>query len=382
MGRQMNQIEEVAREISHVSSALQDLYASLGESALGHHIQVSSLESTTLYDNFICLVDQSDALQTRITTLKDLHESILDGKNRVKEIEQEKKTLITQMDLLYSKIGAIIWEEYNSHVLSDIISKEIPLLSQLHEHYTQLTTSLRIAKDKAHSANWFTTIPLTLHEKIKKIQLNRFQKHNSATFVDFGRTIATSSLIPLLVSENAMNIEAEYDKACSVIAKKDEELTTVREQMKLSKNKLEEEGIGGSLARKIGELENAQKDAAKQRKLSSVMYGKSVTTVMSSQKESEYPKEMVEYFEQIIEYQDLKTELLITTKKLNIEQKIEELVLLLRQDEEHILHIEVQIGQLNQQIKEIHKTMATKKEQIGVLQQQLVKILPAESKNG
>ncbi len=91
---------------------------------------------------------------------------------------------------------------------------------------------------------------------------------------------------------------------------------------------------------------------------------------------------MDECFEQIIDYQNLKTELLRTTKKLNIEQKIEELVLLLKQDEEHILHIEVQIGQLNQQIEEIHKTMATKKEQIGVLQHQLMKVLPVESKDG
>ena len=33
MGRQKSQIEEVAREIAHVSSALQDLYATLGEYA-------------------------------------------------------------------------------------------------------------------------------------------------------------------------------------------------------------------------------------------------------------------------------------------------------------------------------------------------------------
>jgi hypothetical protein len=217
---------------------------------------------------------------------------------------------------------------------------------------------------------------------VRKRQLGRLQKEHEKAFVKYGETIARNSLIPLLVSENAMSIEAEYEKACSAIEKKDEELSMVREQMELSRNKLEQEGMGGSLARKIGELESAQKEANKQRKLSAVMYGKSVTTIMSSHKDHEFPKEMDECFEQIIDYQNLKTELLRTTKKLNIEQKIEELVLLLKQDEEHILHIEVQIGQLNQQIEEIHKTMATKKEQIGVLQHQLMKVLPVESKDG
>ncbi len=382
MSRQINQIEEVAREINHVSSALQDLYASLGEWAINHHIDAANLESTTLYDNFTNLVSQSDALQTRIKTLKDLHNSILDGKNRVKEIEKEKKALLSQMDILYSKIGAIIWEEYNSHVLSDIILKEIPELSTIHHNYTQVTQSLRDTKEKVHSAHSVIKAPFIVHEKMQKMKLTRLQKHNTSLFVEFGRTIACASLIPLLVSQNAMNIEAEYDKASQVIEKKDIELHTVIEQMNLSKNKLEEEGAGTSLARKIGELENAQKDVDKQRKLSAVMYGKSVTTMMSTQKESDYPQEMVECFDQIIEYQNLKTELLTTTKKLNIEKKIEELVLLLRQDEEHILHIEVQIGQLNQQIKEIHKTMATKKEQIGALQQQLVKILPPRLTHG
>jgi hypothetical protein len=382
MGRQKSQIEEVAREIAHVSSALQDLYATLGEYALHHNQTAITDETKSLYNNFITLVHQSDSLQTRITTLRDLHTSILDGNNRVKEIKKEKKTLVNQMNLLYSRIGAIVWEEYYSKVLSEIISNAIPGIKQLYEEYNQLTNTHLIAKEKVQSAHWFTKMPLKVHEKVRKGQLARLQKEHEKAFVEYGEIIARNSLIPLLVSENAMSIEAEYEKACSAIEKKDEELSMVREQMELSRNKLEQEGMGGSLARKIGELESAQKEANKQRKLSAVMYGKSVTTIMSSHKDHEFPKEMDECFEQIIDYQNLKTELLRTTKKLNIEQKIEELVLLLKQDEEHILHIEVQIGQLNQQIEEIHKTMATKKEQIGVLQHQLMKVLPVESKDG
>ncbi len=382
MGRQMSQIEEVAREIAHVSSALQDLYASLGEYALQHTQTAITQETQTLYEKFITLVEQSDALQTRITTLKDLHTSILDGNNRVKEIEKEKKTLINQRTLIFSKIGAIIWEEYSSKVLHETISKEIPELKYLHSEYSQLAKTRSAAKEKAHSAHWFTKLPSLLHEKIKKGQINKLQKHNNVAFVEYGSIIASASLIPLLVSENAKAIEREYEKATSLIAKKDEEILMVRDQMVLSRNKLEQEGIGGSLARKIGELESGQKDSAKQRKLSAVMYGKSVTTVMGSQNDNIFPPEMVECFGQIIDYQNLKTELLRTTKKLNIEQKIEELVILLKQDEDHILHVEGQIGQLNQQIKEIKKTMATKKEHIGALQQQLIKVLPDEGNHG
>ena len=382
MGRQKSQIEEVAREIAQVSFALQDLYATLGEYALHQNSTAITDETKSIYNNFISLVNQSDSLQTRITTLRDLHTSILDGNNRVKEIEKEKKTLVNQMNLLYSRIGAIVWEEYYSKVLSEIIAKAIPGIAQLYDEYNQLTNTHLIAKEKVHSAHWFTKMPLVIYEKVRKVQLGRLQKEHEKAFVEYGEIIARNSLIPLLVSENAMSIEAEYEKACSAIEKKDEELSMVKEQMELSRNKLEEEGMGGSLARKIGELESAQKEANKQRKLSAVMYGKSVTTIMSSHKEHEFPKEMDECFERIIDFQNLKTELLRTTKKLNIEQKIEELVLLLKQDEEHILHIEVQIGQLNQQIEEIHKTMATKKEQIGILQHQLMKVLPVESKDG
>ena len=382
MGRQMSQIEEVAREIALVSSALQDLYADLGEHALQQPQYVPTDQSTTLYKNFIVLVEQSDSLQTRITTLKDLHKSILDGNNRVKEIDKEKKTLVEHMNLIFSRIGAILWEEYYSHVLSETIFKEIPGIAQLHDEYNHLTATHLALKDKVHSASWLTKVPLVLHERMKKRKLNKLQKQHNAIFIEYGKIIAQGSLIPLLVSQNATNIEAEYQKAHSALAKKNEELTMVSEQMELSRNKLEEQGMGGSLARKIGELENGQKEANKQRKLSAVMYGKSVTTTMSSKQETAFPVEMLACYEQIIDHQNLKTELLRTTKKLNIEQKIEELVLLLRQDEEHILHIEAQIGQLNQQIEEIHKNEASKKEQIGVLQQQLIKLLPVESKNG
>ncbi len=91
MGRQKSQIEEVAREIAHVSSALQDLYATLGEYALHHNQTAITDETKSLYNNFITLVHQSDSLQTRITTLRDLHTSILDGNNRVKEIKKREK---------------------------------------------------------------------------------------------------------------------------------------------------------------------------------------------------------------------------------------------------------------------------------------------------
>ncbi len=199
----------------------------------------------------------------------------------MKEIKKEKKTLVNQMNLLYSRIGAIVWEEYYSKVLSEIISNAIPGIKQLYEEYNQLTNTHLIAKEKVQSAHWFTKMPLKVHEKVRKGQLARLQKEHEKAFVEYGEIIARNSLIPLLVSENAMSIEAEYEKACSAIEKKDEELSMVREQMELSRNKLEQEGMGGSLARKIGELESAQKEANKQRKLSAVMYGKSVTTIMS-----------------------------------------------------------------------------------------------------
>ncbi|NCB01143.1 MAG: hypothetical protein EOM67_03120 [Spirochaetia bacterium] len=383
MGRQMMQIEEIAREIEHVSSDLQDLYATLGEYAISHsNLLIETVESKNLYQKFISIADQSDSLKTRIKRLKELHNSILDGKNRVKEIEIEKKELIETMTLLYSRIGAIAWEESYSHVLHKDIVEKIPTITQLHADYSSLTTQHLEAKNRANATSWFLKVPFSINEKVKKSHLNKLLKSNTKSFIEFGEIIATSSLISLLVSERAIQIGEEYDLLYTQIIDKDDELVMVKEQMHASKDQLEQEGLGGSLAKKIGELENSLKESTKQRKLAALMYGKAVTTMMSTEKEKEFPKEMDECFLHILDQQYIKTQLLRTTKKLSIEQKIEELVLLLKQDEDHILHIEVQIGQLNHQIEEINRTMATKKEQIGKLQNQLVKVLPLEITNG
>ncbi len=55
MGRQKSQIEEVAREIAHVSSALQDLYATLGEYAL-HHNQTAITDETKAFTIILLLL--------------------------------------------------------------------------------------------------------------------------------------------------------------------------------------------------------------------------------------------------------------------------------------------------------------------------------------
>ncbi len=379
MGRQMIQIEEIAREIEHVSSDLQGLYASLAEYARFYPQLAENADTFALYQKFVYLVEQSDSLTTKITMLKNLHDSILDGSNRVKEIEKDKKEISEKLNLLYSRIGAIAWEESYSNVLDQSILELIPKITQLHKEYSHLTTRHYNAKNKATSSLWFMKIPLSVQERIMKGQLDNLLKNNTKLFIEFGRIIAESSLIPSLISDSAPQIQEQYIEYLSLIKMKDDELVVVKEQMSSSKSQLEQEGMGVSIAKRIGELETALKESSKQRRLSAIMYGKTLTTIMSCEESKEYPSAVRECFDAIIEQQYIKTQLLRTTKKLNIEKKIEELVLLLRQDEDHVLHIEVQIGQLNHQIEEIHKAMAEKKEQIGSFQQQLLKVLPVES---
>ncbi len=382
MARQQSQIEEVEKQVTDVSKVLQHLYAQLGELALPIDTYTITNEAKSLFNNFSLSVDASNSIKAKLSKFTDISASFKNNSHRLKELAAQKKNYDQQLKLLYSKIGVIVWEESSSDVIDPQIIKMIPEIIAMQEESKTLFEIEKKAKERYKTSFFLLKVPCRVDATIKSHRLKKHTSKYKEFFIRTGRTVATQSLIPLLHSSHTTVFEKEYKELIIHIAEIDEESTMIAEQIRYSHRKLEQEGINGSLAKKINEIENELREANKVRNHAAILYGKYIAAVITHPDPKKYSSQIIDVYEQIMRQQELKTELLRTIKRLTIEKKIEELVLLLQQDEEHVAHIELSIGQLNRQIEEINKVMASKKEQIGALQQQLNKVLLIEKTDG
>jgi hypothetical protein len=382
MARQQSQIEEVEKRITGVSNILQQLYAQLGELALPLDDFVITKESKPLYTNFFHSVEQSNSIKARLGKFKDISASFKNNTHRLKELVVEKKEQEELLKLLYSRIGVIVWEEASSGVLDSTILEAIPNITVRQKESILLSTAHAKAKERREKSSLLLKLPLSVDLRVKSLRLKKHTSKYNEFFVYIGKIVATNTYFALLHSTRSSLFEKEYASISQAIEDITEESAMIGEQIRFSRHKLEQEGINGSLARKINEIESEYKEANKVRNHAAILYGKHIAAILDVTHSQSYLPHIIDCYDQIIRHQELKTELLRTIKKLTIEKKIEELVLLLQQDEDHIAHIELSIGQLNRQIEEINKMMASKKEQIGTLQQQLNKVLLIENTDG
>ncbi|MDC7247888.1 MAG: hypothetical protein PQJ35_06075 [Sphaerochaetaceae bacterium] len=375
MARQHSQIEEVERQVAEVGRVLQHLYAQLGELALSCGSPVMTKEAKSLYEDFSRCAAQSEKVKSRLAKFQDIKASFKRNSNRLKELSSEKKERNEFLKLLYSRIGVIVWEEAESGVLSDRILLKIPEIQAMQEESSVLSSARDDADRRYQSAHFLLKIPMKVNVRMKNRRLKFHTGKYGEFFIRIGRTVATQNLISSLNSTKRSLFNKEHTELLKIINEIDEEAAMISEQIRYSHHRLEQEGINGSLARKISDIESELRESDKARNHAAILYGKYISAMIDPSELEEHFPGMTGCYHQIIEQQELKTELLGSIKRLSIEKKIEELVLLLQQDEDHIAHIELSIGQLNRQIEEIRKTMASKKEQIGLLQQQLGKVL-------
>gem|GEM_PF-3644249 len=207
----------------------------------------------------------------------------------------------------------------------------------------------------------------------------RQNKRKDQLFSALGRELIAEGKIGLLKSDATESIRRELDSLESRLNELNEEKKMIQESVHHTRHTLEKEEGRASVQHRINELAHTYQEAMKRRHEAASAYGRYLSTIIDlSSREPPIPPEIVECQQEILQMQEHKKALLLTIKQLSIEKKIEEQVLLIRQDEEHIAHIEEQVGQLHRQIEEVRREMQGKQDQIALLQRQLKKLLPQQ----
>ncbi len=366
---------EVEKEVAEVEKQLLSLYSRLCE--LDYLNGSISQPSGSLYDNFMTFVKKSEALKLRIEGLKKISQALKEGNTRFEDLTQEITSAQKSIDLLYSRLGAILWEE---SVGGDIDGELLELSPQMGELQRKLRALLEKSNeydDIQKKSGWAGKTYFQLKNSVVKSRLRGTQKKQDALFVSLGRVLVSEGRTDLLKSEATGAILEEYETSSQRLETLSEEREMIQQTLHHNKNTLEKEEGRASVQHRINDLSHEYREVMKQRKEAASSYGRFISTGIDLSSPTLFlPDEIAECQKEILEQQELKKELLLMIKQLTIEKKIEEQVLLIRQDEEHIAHIEDSIGQLNRQIEEVRKEMQGKQDQISHLQGQLRKLLP------
>ena len=368
-------IPDVEREVAEVDRTLLDLYARLCE--LDYTTEYTKNPSGHLYENFMEQVRKSEALEKRIGELKQLSQALKDGNTRVEDLSKEIKNTSKSIDLLYSRLGAILWEESASQDPDDELQQVSGRMKELQGDLQRLFQKSGAYKARQRTGGWAAKTVFKVREGAVNASLKSYQRKQDALFVSLGRELISSGRANLLKSDASASILEEYEKQHLHLEALAEEKDMIQEKVHHNRHTLEKEEGRASVQHRINDLNHEYRSIMKLRSDAAAAYGRYISTGIDLSM-TDLPQVIRECQTSILEQQEMKKELLLSIKQLSIEKKIEEQVLLIRQDEEHIAHIQESIGQLHRQIEGVKKEMQGKQDQISHLQRQLKKLLPDE----
>lgn len=370
-------IPEVEKEVAEVDRRLLALYARLSET--NQHSGFTTVSSASLYESFITAVSESDEIRNRIGELRKISEVLKEGNTRIEDLDREISDTQNHLKLLHARLGAIFWEESAANG-GDV------QLTGISDRIGQLQNELRKLLERTRRSQGFDS-PGTWAERtfrqVRSVTLRSLQerqkKRQDKLFSALGQELIAEGKIDLLKSDATESIRQELDAVGIRFDELTEEKKMIQESVHHTRHTLEKEEGRASLQHRINELTHAYQEAMKRRHEAASAYGRYLSTIIDpASREIPVPPEIVECQQEILQMQEQKKALLLTIKQLSIEKKIEEQVLLIRQDEEHIAHIEEQVGQLHRQIEEVRREMQVKQDQIALLQRQLKKLLPQQ----
>ncbi|HCG62883.1 MAG TPA: hypothetical protein DIW48_14425 [Sphaerochaeta sp.] len=378
MGRQRSQIEVVERQISVVDHDMEVLLAELGMHVLSLRQPVVTGDSATAYQPLVREKSVLDDLDARILHLQQIGQSLQDANTSIGTIRSKLSMHEQSLRVSYGRIGVIAWEEASSGVLSEAIRGILPKINEMQEKVAALRAEKDSANRRSREAGSLFRIPFKMHEYLVSKRLDKYARGHEEFFVDTGKAIAEALAIRHLASSSAVALDTEYHGLSQQIAAWKEELSLLQQQISENKSRLEEVGVAGSVERKVIELQNSRKEQASLVSKLAVAYAKTICLQENPWKMVEVNAETLRCYDQIRRHERIRAQLEKRIDELRIESTIGELVLLIEQDEERIMHIRQMIDQYNRQIEEIQRSIIQNREKIGEMKRSLASSLERE----
>ncbi|MDD4219427.1 MAG: hypothetical protein PHR10_04515 [Sphaerochaetaceae bacterium] len=378
MGRQRSQIEVVERQIAVVDHDMEVLSAELGLHVLQLRQPVVSGDSAPAYKKLATEKSILDDLDARILHLQQLGQSLLDANVRINQLRKLVNQHEQLLKVVYARIGVIAWEEASSGVLSDTIRQVLPKIDERQDKVATLKAERDLVSRRSRESFSIFKLPLKMQEIIVSKKLERYARGHESFYVDTGQTIAQEVCIRHLASPSAVKLDQEYHDITRKIAVWKEEISLLVNRISTDKHKLEAVGVAGSVERKVIELQGVRKEQDALVSKLAVAYAATIRVQQNPWKSVEVTAETLRCYDQIRRHERIRLQLEKRIVELKMEEAIGELIFLIEQDEERIVHLRQMIDQYNRQIDDIQKSIGINREKIGELKKSLASSLERE----
>lgn len=378
MGRQRSHIEVVERQISVVDHDLGVLLAELGMHVLDLRQPVVLGDAKDAYHMLAKAKAELDELESRIQHLQQIGRRVQDAHADIGKLRQKVAGEEQSLRIVFARIGVIAWEESASNVLSEVIRNILPTIGERQQKVSDLKAARDQAQRKSIEKEGFSRFPMRMRAFLVSKRLERYARGHEEFFVATGKTIAEASAIRHLASASAVALDEQFHGKSRQMAAWQEEMALLEHQISHDKSKLEEEGVAGSVERKILDLQQAQRDKSLVVTGLSVAYARIICLMENPWKGVEVNAETLRCYDQIRRHERIRRQLEKRIDELRIESDIGELVYLIEQDEERIRHIRLTIEQHNRQIEDIQRSIVKNRERIGEMKRSLASSLERE----
>ncbi|MCK9286796.1 MAG: hypothetical protein PHU24_04070 [Sphaerochaetaceae bacterium] len=371
MGRLHNQIEAVRREIAAVDKDLELLFADYGMLVFRLDTAPTDGRFTQYFQELKKVVGDYEVLQERIAHLSGIEQQLDSASSRIVQLKSMMTQARKQLVLVYSRIGAIAWEESTNNVIAEEVSILLPdkklddaIVERLKKRDEALST---MAEEKP----WLTSVPLRIEKVLIHRQLEKMERETERVLIGLGKDIAQKSMISRLHSNLINQLEQEYASISHDLSQWEEEMELLKNAISKNRHELVQAGVAGPVAKKIEEANETLKVTSERMRSFACIYGKETFRFEHEWHVHGATVEKVHCQNQIKRHVRKRMQLENTVIALETEIEINEQLLLIGQDEEKIKHLHQMIGQFNRQIVEFEVSIREKREKIANLKANL-----------
>jgi len=375
MGRHRNQIEQIERQIGEVNHDIDLLFSDLSLHILTLESPVIIGDNHLPYQNLKQAKELLDDYERKIVLMQKLKEGVLDANGRIRRLKGLIKEKEEELNEVYGRLGVIAWEEASSGVLSSEIKRALPSIEERRILFNTVKAEQENKESKKRESHPLLKAPLQVNVLLSQWKINKLIRGNREFFTATGKVLADSDLTVALVSEKGPELEQRYGDLKGEIGVCQDEIASLKQHVAASQGSLEGIGVTGSVSRKLIELQTLKREQSQQVGRLAIAYGRFLWTQGEWRSLS---NEAEKLYTQIERHEKVRGQLEKQIIELRLEEEIGDLIFLVDQDEERILHLRQTIEQYNRQIEEIQKAISLNREKIGILKRSLAESLSGE----
>ncbi len=375
MGRHRNQIEQIERQIGEVNHDIDLLFSDLSLHILTLESPVIIGDNHLPYQNLKQAKELLDDYERKIVLMQKLKEGVLDANGRIRRLKGLIKEKEEELNEVYGRLGVIAWEEASSGVLSSEIKRALPSIEERRILFNTVKAEQENKESKKRGSHPLLKAPLQVNVLLSQWKINKLIRGNREFFTATGKVLADSDLTVALVSEKGPELEQRYGDLKGEIGVCQDEIASLKQHVAASQGSLEGIGVTGSVSRKLIELQTLKREQSQQVGRLAIAYGRFLWTQGEWRSLS---NETEKLYTQIERHEKVRGQLEKQIIELRLEEEIGDLIFLVDQDEERILHLRQTIEQYNRQIEEIQKAISLNREKIGILKRSLAESLSGE----